>query len=42
MGVEGGGTNPCDAGLALSGSWQQDHSLVRVILIGTSVSMVLS
>ncbi len=26
MGVEGGGTNPCDAGLDLSGSWQQGHS----------------
>ena len=25
-GVEGGGTNPCDAGLDLSGSWQQGHS----------------
>ena len=23
---EGGGTNPCDAGLDLSGSWQQGHS----------------
>ena len=26
VGVEGGGTNPCDAGLDLSGSWQQGHS----------------
>jgi hypothetical protein len=25
-GVEGGGTNPCDVGLDLSGSWQQGHS----------------
>ena len=25
-GVDGGGTNPCDAGLDLSGSWQQGHS----------------
>ena len=25
-GGEGGGTNPCDAGLDLSGSWQQGHS----------------
>ena len=24
--VEGGGTNPCDVGLDLSGSWQQGHS----------------
>ena len=23
---EGGGTNPCDVGLDLSGSWQQGHS----------------
>jgi hypothetical protein len=25
-GVKGGGTNPCDTGLDLSGSWQQGHS----------------
>jgi hypothetical protein len=26
IGELGGGTNPCDVGLDLSGSWQQGHS----------------